>query len=227
MARISDDERPTAAAVAAPTQDDPFPGDEPSVQDQIARLKTWYAGAKADAPGGRPVLAAEVVFCDLGGRGGSTFASDLALDTPLESVDLLRACAEYEQQVGRFTGDTSLGAATVCAANRRGPIYNLATISAQPVTKPVVVYGEQSCAGAGYLPATASFFDLLNARRSLEMKLRAVPRDCPSYEESASWVRKVSTEAGLNMGVAELPPMSNACVYRFYVDWDTSVVYMR
>ncbi len=227
-------EQPTDRREPPPTvspQDDAmFPGPEPTVAEQYARLRSWYANAAADAPGGEPILASEAVFCDYDGkrdqRGPFVFASDGRLDAPLTADDLVGACTRLRRETGGLGDNAVPGPGTACVGKRRGPIYDATTSQAQGILKPVVIYGPGSCQDFEYQPMTQAFLDVVNARRALETKLRAVPRDCPSYEEAAAWTRKVTTEAGAPMGVAPLAS-ANECVFRAYVDWDVNTVFWR
>ncbi len=221
-------DRATPAPTVAPADQAMFPGAEPTVTEQIARLRSWYANAAADAPGGRPMLAAEAVFCDVDGKrtpvGADAFVSDQPLDVAIGTTQVVAACAKRAEM---SRSDMSSLTATVCVGRRRGPIYDATRLDVQSsLPKLVVIYGDQSCARAGYEPATPAFLDTMNARRALEIKLRAVPRDCPSYEETAAWVRKVSTEAGHPFTTSPLGS-TNACAFRSFVDWDVGVVFIQ
>jgi len=109
-----------------------------------------------------------------------------------------------------------------------GPRFEPTPPKAAAVVKPVVVFGS-TCASAGYSASSADAMALVNARRSEEIELRAIPRDCPTFDEATAWVRTVSSEHGTPMtagGVSTAPKQAASepatkCFTHLYVDWDS------
>src|SRR6266568_169823 len=59
--------------------------------------------------------------------------------------------------------------------------------------RPVVTWSRQGCSDADYRPASPTLLDGWNARRQLEIEIRAVPRTCPTLREAFGWAYKVAT----------------------------------
>jgi hypothetical protein len=184
------------STTSVPAPEAAIVAENPTLAQQIARLESWYKNSPADAPGGRPMLAAEYVFCDSGpanptvpARG--TFASNFPLGQPLTEARIAEACARSDSPDARMR----LGAAfKLCSTTLRGPRYDLAATSTVPVTRPILVFGAVSCATAGYPAAADGLLDSINAWRNIEISLRAVPRDCPTEQEATAWVHKVTKD---------------------------------
>jgi hypothetical protein len=234
-------------ATVSPADDSLFSGPEPGPSEQYSRLEGWYGNSPADAPGGRPVLDAEVTFCDYRGvlpqvqRVDFLFASYSSLESRLTETDLLEGCRLGTPEVidpdaktisfpvSEHAAEVAASPYTICAARLRGPLWDpkLTLHPKTTVLKPVVLFGRDGCTSSGYQTPPAGFLDQLNARRDLEIKVRAVPRDCPSFADFAAWVRKVSTEAGEPMipWQADMVPGDvKTCWRQLYVDWDMKTV---
>jgi hypothetical protein len=203
--------------------------EQPTLAQQIARLENAYRNAPADAPGGRPMLAAEYAFCQAWPTNSNdtvrgTFASNFPLGQPLTEARIAEACARSDSPDARM----QLGAAfTVCETTRRGPIYDLGATSIISVPRPILVFGAANCAEAGYAVADR-LLDSLNVMRNIEINLRAVPRDCPTEQEATAWVYKV-TEDLLGQEWTIGPPAgsatpANGCYQPFFVDRETRQV---
>ena len=240
----SDRTQLSAPITVAPADEALFPGPEPDAAQQAAILEGWYGHEVADAPNGRPVLDAEVTFCDYRAVDPSlqsvdfVFSSAGALETALTNNALVDGCLSSLPKIGSADGGSSSPLSgqeealrtnsEVCSAALRGPIFDPAAArSDEVVTKPVAVFG-RACTDASYSALNAEDLATLQARRALEIKLRAIPRECPSQDEAFAWIRKVTTEAGHPLTPKPGPIMGSApqCYFHMYVDWDTSFVYV-
>jgi hypothetical protein len=211
---------PTGAAPPAESVADLL-GENPTFAQQVARLEGWYRSAVAEAPGGRPILEAEAVFCAYPAAPRMNFASTFPLTADLNEARLVEACLAGD-------GSTGVDAQTphqLCATQARGPIYDPAAVPSHPATKPIVVFGTTTCSGGGSDPAPPGFLDALNARRRVEIELRAVPRSCPTEAEATAWVGKVTTTrlggpAWSMAPLATTPRRPGECFRPELVDWD-------
>ena len=203
----------------------------PTLDQQIARLEGWYKNSPADAPGGRPMLAAEYVFCDLATTNPTvpvrgTFASNFPLGQPLTEGRIAEACARSDSPEARGKLDATF---KLCTTTLRGPRYDPSVKSTVPVTRPILVFGAVSCATAGYPAAADGLLDSTNALRNIEINLRAVPRDCATEQEATAWVHKVSKDQlGQEWTIgspASSSTPSTACYRPFLIDRETQQVH--
>jgi hypothetical protein len=228
---------PTAASSIATEQ--------PTFGQQVERLETWYHNWPAEAPGGRPVLAAEYTYCDyrndpglsvanaMGlnptspGRVEAGFSSYSKLSEPLTEARVVDGCYFRPD---RFPGGSpanipvetpadQLPAHLLCATNQRGPNYSPAESPSQPPLKPAVVFGGTDCASAGFQAAPPNFIAELDQRRRIEIELRAVPKACPTAEEATQWAQHV-TQQELGAAWQVLPGGQSGCFRPQYIDWD-------
>lgn len=227
-----------------------FPDPEPSREEQLNRLATWYSRSPADAPNGRPILSAEVVFCDFSAilTGAApvqttlTFASaEVSLSDALTDTELADTCLSSQAQVLDVSATRSRVLTTaewtstaggrpssdVCAASLRGPVvdpaYEVRTVS----LKPVVVLGGTSCKDAGYEEFTLELAARINAQRDTEIAIRAVPRECPTAEEAAAWTQLEAFRRGQTLApvVRQVPyPSEGRCWNHMIFDWDAGTV---
>jgi hypothetical protein len=220
------------STTSVPAPEPAIVAENPTLDQQIARLESWYKNAPGDAPGGRPMLAAEYVFCDSGTTNSTvpvrgTFASNFPLGQPLTEARIAEACARSDSANTR----TQLGTAfKLCATTVRGPRYDPAVTSIVPVTRPILAFGAISCATAGYPAAADGLLDSINALRNIEINLRAVPRDCPTEEEASAWVHKVTkTQLGqewtIGSPASSLTPLTG-CYRPFFIDRETRQVHL-
>lgn len=199
-------------------------GEHPTFAQQVARLEGWYQSAVAEAPGGRPELEAEVVFCAYPAGTRMRFASRFPLTDALTEARLVDECLASDGS----TGVTAQTSHVLCVTQARGPVYDPAVVAAHPVAKPVVAFAPATCTG-GSEPATPGFLDALNARRRVEIELRAVPRSCPTEAEATAWVGKVTADrlGGHAWSMAPLatsPRLPSGCFRPELVDWDLQQV---
>ena len=220
----------TTIVIRAPGTESAIVADSPTLDQQIARLEGWYKNSPADSLGGRPLLAAEYVFCDAAqidptdpARG--TFASNFPLGQPLTEARIAEACAKSDSPSARTLGATF----KLCSTTMRGPVYDLAATSVVPVTRPILVFGAANCAAAGYPAAAGGFLDKINALRNIEINLRAVPRDCPTEQEATAWVYKVTKDQlGQEWTIGSLassPVPSTGCYRPHLIDWEAHQVH--
>ena len=199
-----------------------FAGEDSSFEQSVARLEAWYRNARADAPGGRPMLDAERMICDLravpAGHSETqySFASYFPLSESLTETRLAEGCLQTD-----WIRQADLGAQLIadgyvlCATNSPRLLQQLPPSSEgvgssgprpAPPLRPVIAFGSTSCADNAYERAPAHLLDDWNARRRIEIQMRAVPRDCPTPEEAVGWVRKVATETGTSFEITVSAP---------------------
>jgi hypothetical protein len=215
---------------------------QPTFEQSIQRLETWYHNWPAEAPGGRPVLAAEWTYCDYRGNPDlavipgaepnrrpdvePTFSSYSKLSEPLTATRLADGCI---QRTDRFPGgtpanvpietpDDQLPPYLLCATDQAGPNHTGAP-PAQTVVKPAIVFAGTDCAAAGYQDPPPDFLTELDRRRHVEIELRAVPKACPTSAEALAWVRHV-TQQELGEAWATGDGGPETCYRPAYTDWD-------
>jgi hypothetical protein len=210
----------------------------PTFQQQVEQLDAWAKTRMADDVDGRPILVSEYELCDYRGAFPSVgkapqlgFASYFPLGEPLTEARLADGCM-HRDDIPRGTPPP---AHRFCAARRRGPVYDPDAVVANPSTKPVVVFGNRDCATAGYEPFPSGLLAQLNEWRRVEIEIMAVPRSCPTQNEAAFWVGKITDqELGEHWSIIEppapesqtsgtlppLPPVATNCVRPYRVDWD-------
>jgi hypothetical protein len=215
---------------------------QPTFEQQIERLETWYHLWPAEAPGGRPLLAAEWTYCDYRGNPAAavipglepnrrpdvepTFSSYSKLSEPLTATRLADGCF---QRTDRFPGgtpanvpietpDDQLPPYLLCATDQPGPNYGV-DAPAQTALKPAIVFAGTDCASAGYQDPPPDFVADLDHRRHVEIELRAVPKACPTADEALRWVAHV-TQQELGEAWQAGPGGATTCFRPAYVDWD-------
>jgi hypothetical protein len=227
---------PSTTTVPAPT----IFGLAPTFEQQVAQLDAWYKDWPAEAPGGRPVLEAEVVFCVVPtspvAPPAMQFASYFPLNQQLTEARLVDACLN---PADRFPGGSpantpketpvdALPEHVLCSSQARGPVYNPALPApSDPVTKPVVVLGTAACSSLGYQDFPSALLTELNTRRRVEIEIRAVPTPCPTEAQATAWVESVTTaEFGEPWTTGAYPSSSSAdiCFRPMTVDWDSRQV---
>lgn len=214
-----------------------FAGEDPTQIQGISRLEHWYRNASGDAWNGRPGLNAEQTMCDYravipGAPLDGYSASQSSLQATLSESDLIEACL-LPDHIKTSAAGAQLRqlSAILCAAEGHQRVPS----NVEPFMRPVVVFAGRNCAELGYEDGGAVLTEW-NARRSMEIRLRAVPRDCPSPEEALGWAQKVEAElhVGFRITVASMPGFESAdaaagsrayaagfCWAPTFVDWDT------
>jgi hypothetical protein len=225
---------------------------QPTFEQQVAQLERWYHDWPAEAPGGRPDLAAEFVFCDyrndpdvsgfaamgIPGSPGiqQMFASYSKLSEPLTEARIVDGCINRRD---RFPGDTpanvpvetpadELPPYLLCTSDEPGPVYGQPGQAANVVLKPAVVFSGTDCAAAGFSDPPANFVADLDRRRHIEIEIRAVPKDCPTADDAQRWVEHITKQ---ELGEAWTTGSSGTgqtgtgqCFRPHYIDWANHTV---
>jgi hypothetical protein len=237
---------PTSTTPTTTTDAGPLDVDaaQPSFDEQVEQLETWYHNWPAEAPGGRPVLSAEWTYCDYTNNpdAGSaphigipnapavqpTFASYSKLSEPLTQARLADGCF---YRADRFPGgtpanvpvetpDDQLPAYVFCATDQRGPSQVPGASRLEVVLKPAIVFGGTDCTAAGYQDPPSGFIATLDHRRHVEIELRAVPKACPTADDAARWAQHVAQqELGQTWQVGGAGSTAT-CARPAYIDWD-------
>jgi len=219
-----------------------FAGEDPSFEQSVVRLEDWYRNALADAPAGRPVLYAERMICDLQATPGGhaetqySFASYFPLSEPLTEARLAEGCLQTDWiRQANLSAELMAAGHVLCATHDLGDYEPRRS----PLLRPVIVFGATTCQADGYEPAPSKLLNDWNTRRGIEIRMRAVPRDCPTPEDAVGWARKVAKEAvGTSFhievrapdttnppaGVAAPPAGATWCYRDVRPNWDTGIV---
>lgn len=178
-----------AAAVSVATS-------SPDEQD-VAKIEAQLPNVGADNPNARPVLNAEMVFCDYhpldpDAINAQTFASEFPLGDVLELRTLIDECTRGNDAVR----DAPLTNApyVFCTTSQFGDAYPTAA----------VVFGARTCEGAGYDAVPSGFLADINRRRTIEAAILAVPGSCPSKAQAISWARKQVATSGEHLRVRDI-----------------------
>lgn len=178
--------------------------------------ETFEAEESIHPSGWRPELDAERVLCDYSEVNPAaptveTPASDFPLTEPMTAMDLIRECRSGTDLV-RDSEPTA--EATICTVRRPGDRRAI----------PAVVFGS-TCAAAGYTPPPDDLMATLNARRRLEVSLKAIPQECPSRREVIDWVRQTLAHAGEELSIVTPGRQySGPPCHRADVSWRRGVV---
>jgi hypothetical protein len=189
--------------------------------------------ASVHLPGWRTELSAERVACDFAGVPGlsvqsfSGSASDFPLGEAIAADRIIQACANGTDAT-RSAGIDLTSQGTLCksVSTKRvaGP-----TGAAEPtdvadvvVTEPAVIFTGGSCEASGYETPAPDFVDSIEQQRRIEILLRAVPRLCPSADETRAWVERqiesLPDHWTVNVGQAHSCALPS-------VDWWTHLVF--
>lgn len=200
-----------------PTPDDAITQQQPSFADQVRQIETWYHDWPAEAPGGRPILAAEYTFCDyrarpdlmpfnhvtpgdqIAGRVESRFSSYSRLGDPLTESRIVDGClyrpdrypGNHPRNIPVETPASELPPHVLCSTDQPQHKPSDRPPPIDVVLKPVVVFEGTTCTEAGFLDAPPDFVEDLDRQRRVEIELRGVPRTCPSGADAVAWVRHI------------------------------------
>jgi hypothetical protein len=154
-------------------------------------------------PGWRTELGAERIVCDYAGvpgmsvesMGGS--ASDFPLGDTITVDRLIQACANGTDAT-RSAGIDLTSQGTLCRSVSTKRLFigpaDTAGATDVVVTESAVIFTGGSCEASGYQTPPSDFVDSIEQQRRTEILLRAVPRVCPTADETRAWVtRQVKT----------------------------------
>jgi hypothetical protein len=218
---------------------------QPTFEQQVNQLETWYHDWPAEAPGGRPDLAAEFTYCDYTNNPDAgaaphigltnaaavqpTFSSYFKLSEPLTEAHLADGCF---YRADRFpdgdlhnppveTPADQLPPYVFCATDQPGP-GNLVPGAPRldALLKPAVVFAGTDCTSAGYEDPPPNFIADLDHRRHVEIEMRAVPKACPTADDASRWATHIAQqELGQTWQVAGAGSTAT-CFRPHYIDWE-------
>jgi len=157
--------------------------------------------ASVHIPGWRTELGAERVECDYAGASSvsianiSGSASEFPLGEAITADRIIQECADGTDAT-RAAGVDLAGEGTLCksVSTKRVVPAGAAKPTDVVVTEPAVIFTGGPCEGSGYETPAPDFIEVIEQQRRAEILLRAVPRDCPTADETRAWVeRQVKT----------------------------------
>jgi hypothetical protein len=181
--------------------------------------------------GWRIELWAEAVVCDYSGvpgmsvESGSGSASDFPLGDAITVDRLIQECANGTDAT-RSAGIDLTSQGTLCKSVSTKRLFKGPADTAQAtdvvVTEPAVIFTGGSCEASGYQTPPSDFVDSIERQRRTEILLRAVPRVCPTADETRAWVaRQVKTLPG--QWTISISPVAG-CVFPT-VDWWSHTIF--
>jgi hypothetical protein len=192
----------TDPAANAPTTTAPSRPDLKAVQLSAAQQVDWltrqYQGeASAHIPGWRVELSAERVECDYTGvpdvsvSAISGSANEFPLGESITAERLVQECSNGTDAT-RAAGVDLRNEGALCTSVSTRRVVIPSDRSAAPtdvvVTEPSVIFTGGSCEASGYVTPAPDFVDSIEQQRRTEILLRAVPRLCPTADETRAWV---------------------------------------